>query len=308
MGRGWTIVALLLVACSSTSENPKGGCPSGKVCNSGKPQGPVHGLRADGTVDITPAEAWPNRGQEQAPLSADELAQACSLLAACVDVDLSKGGTEDSARQLLLAVCIKPSQSYFWEERAVPTQGKNERWTYEARELIANKGCNALTQSSTPRAEQIQCEEVGCWWQSSTEPIPTVSCNGNLATFVAGSTTVTRDCAAAFATCDIASPTGCTDRAPTACQHPAKDRCDGDIRIGCDGTGRVSFHDCSRVPGGKCATDATGAVGCVYPETTCSAPSGCNGDILTLCVLGQNVDVDCKALGLSGCANGYCTR
>ncbi len=304
----WVGLFLALVSgCSSSSVNSDG-CPSGEVCNSGKPTGPVHGLRADGTVDITPTEAWPNRGAEPAPLSADELAKACALLAACSDVDLSKGGTEESVRQFLLGVCIDPAQSYLWEERAVPTQKKNERWTFEARAMLAIGGCNALAEASTPRASEIVCEEVGCWWQSSKKPVPEVSCDGQKATLSSAGTSVTRDCSHAFASCDPTSPTGCTDRAPTACQHPAKDRCDGDIRIGCDGTGRVSFHDCTRVPGGKCVVAASGAVGCSYPATCAGATGACNADVLSLCVFGTAVDVDCKALGLSGCANGYCTR
>lgn len=297
------LAALTLLACSSTTHGTSG-CPSGKICDTGTPAGPVHGLRADGTVDVTPDVAWPDRATEPAPLSAQELADACAIQSACVDVDLSHGGTEDSARQLLLHLCVDPAQSYFWEERAVPTTKKNERWTWEARAILAGGGgCNALAGASSPRADQINCEEVGCWWSSPNKPVPTVTCSGTAATLATAGSTITRDCAHALAACDPTSPTGCTDRAPAACEHPAKDRCDGDVRIGCDGTGRVSFHDCSRVPGGHCVNNA-----CVYPDNASCTATGCNGDVLSLCVLGNPVDVDCKALGLSGCRSGYCIR
>ncbi len=303
MAVAFSVIAL---GCGSTSGDPS--CPSGKLCNSGKPSGPVYGLRADGTVDITTTEVWPNRQPESAPLSADELARACAALAACVEVEPPDVGTVEDSRRLLLAICIKPEQSYFWEERAVPTIKKNERWSFEARAILAAGGdCQAVLAVSTERAAEITCEEVGCWWASKSLPIPEVTCAGDVATLQTAGRTITRDCSRAFATCANESPTGCTDRAPVACEHPAKDRCDGSVRLGCDGTGRVSFHDCSRVPGGTCADTADGP-GCVYPnDSTCPAvPYGCNGSMLSLCVLGTAVELDCIALGFAGCTSGVC--
>ncbi len=134
-----------------------------------------------------------------------------------------------------------------------------------------------------------------------------MTCNGSVATLTSGTYAVTRDCAHALAKCDPASPTGRTDRHPTGCVHPAKDRCDGDVRIGCDGTGRLSFHDCTRVPGGKCQQVGS-ALECVYPDNNSFFPPTCNGNVLTTCVFGTPVDIDCTALGLSRCATGYCAR
>jgi hypothetical protein len=299
--------ALFSSACGSSDDDPQSACPSGAVCDSGTPAGPDRGLRADGTVDITPAEAWPDRGVEPAPLSAEELARACVALAACIEVDPSEGGSEDDTRRLLQAICVRPSQSYFWEERAVPTVNKNERWTFEARAIIAAAGgCQAALTATTERLPEIYCEEVGCWWRSLNKPVPAVSCAGDVATLVTAGETSTRDCSRAFASCDSSSATGCSDRAPVGCEHPAKDRCDGNIRIGCDGTGRVSFHDCARVPGGQCADGPDGPT-CVYPDETCpTPPASCVGDALQVCAMGALVDVDCTALGLSGCSDGLC--
>lgn len=294
--------------CGSLDKQEGSGCPSGEICDTGTPEGPVHGLRADGTVDITPAEAWPNRAAEPAPLTAEELGAACAALAACIEVEPPDDGTVEDTRRLLQAICVKPSQSYFWEERAVPTIEKNERWTFEAREIVATAGgCATALAATTRRAEEIYCEEAGCWWTSPTKPAPAVTCSGDIATLETAGETITRDCSRAFAACDPQSPTGCTDRAPTACEHPAKDRCDGDVRLGCDGNGRVSFHDCARAPGGQCLDGVDGPA-CVYPDETCATPpAGCTGSSLQLCVMGALVDVDCTALGLSGCNAGLCT-
>jgi hypothetical protein len=282
------------------------GCPEGERCDSSQPLGPVHGLRSDGTVDVTADEAWPNRPTEPPPLSAEELAQACARLAACTPVDPDTG-TVDDARRMLLALCVDPIQAYFWEERAVPTSSKNERWTFEARAILASTGdCNAVVDTSTQRPDEIVCQEDGCWWFSLTKPIPTVTCNGDVALLATVDASFTRDCSRAFAKCDESSPTGCTDRPPVACEHPASDRCDGAVRIGCDGEGRVSFHDCGRVPGGTCGEVGDG-LGCVYPTSSaCTAGPQCTGDTLSLCVFGEAVNVDCKALGMAACANGRC--
>jgi hypothetical protein len=306
----WVVAcAALSVGCQdSLDKKSGGGCPANAICDSGQPTGPVHGLRADGTVDITPAEAWPNRQTEPAPLSADELARACVALATCIDVDPPNQGTIEDTRRLLQAICLQPSQSYFWEERAVPTVDKNERWTFEARAILASGGgCPAVLATTTARAEEIHCEEAGCWWSSPDKPVPTVTCAGDVATLETAGTTVTRDCSRAFASCDPDSATGCTDRAPVGCEHPASDRCDESVRLGCDGTGRVSFHDCSRVAGGQCLDGVDGPT-CVYPNETCTTlPAGCKGDTVEVCAMGTLVDVDCIALGLAGCNAGLCT-
>jgi hypothetical protein len=84
------------------------------------------------------------------------------------------------------------------------------------------------------------------------------------------------------------------------------DRCDGDIKLGCDRCGMVSFHDCA-VMGGHCVENPTGAA-CVYPTTGTCTPDqqACSGNVLTACVRGAPVTVDCVALGLKSCANGHC--
>lgn len=308
----WASILVLagcgVLGCGSSSTNEPG-CPEGKKCSSAKPAGPIHPLRPDGTVDVTVSEVWPNREPEPAPLSADELANACAILATCSDLDLKPEDDEDQVRAGLQQLCLGPQ---FWEERAVPSSGRNERWTYEARALIAaGGGCNAVIGSNSDRAKEIICEEVGCWWQSTEKPIPSVTCDGSIATLNTEGTDLARDCSHALAVCDPDSPTGCSDRAPTGCEHPAKDRCDGDVRLGCDGTGRVSFHDCSRVPGGQCVDTPNDGPECVYPTdpNACSgAQLGCNGTSLTLCALETTVVIDCKSHGFLGCAAGYCSR
>src|SRR5262249_31536212 len=135
------------------------GCPDGETCDSSQPAGPVHGLRSDGSVNITVEEAWPNRAAETPPLSALELAQACSLLAACGALQTVGGLAAEN-----VGLCANPGSSFFWEERAVPTGSESERWTFAARAVIAAKGsCNAVRAVSTARPNEIECQEDGCW-------------------------------------------------------------------------------------------------------------------------------------------------
>jgi hypothetical protein len=166
--------------------------------------------------------------------------------------------------------------------------------------------CAQIAATLTSRPQEIDCEEDGCWWSSPTRPRPTVTCNGDVATLVTEGINTTRDCSRAFAHCDPSSATGCTDRAPVGCDPAAVDRCDGDVRIGCDHTGRVSFHDCTRYPGGHCQATSSGSQ-CVYDQiATCYATPTCSGDVLQLCVAGTSQNVDCKAIGMTGCLDGHC--
>lgn len=305
-------IALLLVpafagfGCLSIGDPSGPTCPEGATCDSSSIAGPVYGLRADGTPDLTVQQAWPNRPAEPDPLDAKELATACAAIASCIDATQLSTQEGIDTRHLYQALCLEVSSSYFWEERAVPTSDKNERWTFEAHEILKATSCAEVLGAGTPRAPEIVCEEGGCWWSSADLPIPTVSCNGSVATLTTTGKTITRDCARALTTCNETSPTGCDDRAPVACEHPAKDRCDGDIRLGCDGSGKVSFHDCSRIPGGTCGAREDGSLGCIYPTEGCDTLPTCDGSSLSICSLGETVAVDCQSIGV-GCADGLCT-
>ena len=165
--------------------------------------GAAHGVRQDGTVDVTAQEAWPNRQPEPLALSATQVAQACALMVACQSRDSS--GTAVSASELL-AQCLNPGTYYFWEERAVPSRDHDERWTFQARAVLASKGsCGAVVAASTPRAESIVCQEAGCWWSSSTLPIPNVTCRGDRALLQSAGNTFERDCSRSLQKCDPAS-------------------------------------------------------------------------------------------------------
>ncbi|MFW5739643.1 MAG: hypothetical protein ACOC1F_04695 [Myxococcota bacterium] len=284
------------------------GCPDGRVCDSSTLGGDVHGLRDNGTVDITVGQAWPNRRAEPPPLTSRELAEACSLLAACWTEGYADAEAARSERDTLLGLCLLPEVVMFWEERAVPATGINERWSFEVRAILAAAGdCDTVHAIQTHRPPQITCEEAGCWWSSATDPIPDVTCQGDIAILHSNGQTYERDCSHALQACDPLSPTGCTDRAPTKCTPPAQDRCEGDVRLGCDGNGRVSFHDCTRLEGGRCQ-DTDDGVRCVYPNAGQCEPSdsACEGEVLKVCVLGQMLEVDCLGLGLAGCDERSC--
>ncbi len=299
------VPALVSFGCFTNSDPAPSRCPEGQVCDSSTLVGDAHGIRADGTPDVSVEQAWPNRPAEPAPPDAKELATACAAIASCIDVGDVSAQEDVETRQLYQALCLDVSGSYFWEERGVPTSGKNERWTFEAAQILKATSCVDVLLAGTPRADEIVCEEAGCWWSSPDLPIPTVTCNGDVATLTTMGKTIVRDCSRALTTCSETSPTGCNDRAPVACEHPAKDRCDGAIRIGCDGSGKVSFHDCSRVPGGTCGTRDDGKIGCIYPSGSCDSLPSCDGSSLSLCSLGEAVAVDCQAFGAS-CTEGVC--
>jgi hypothetical protein len=180
-------------------------------------------------VAITASEAWPNRGVEPAPLTSAEIAGACAVLLAC---------RPELIADAALGITLCTSDMNMWEERAVPSPDIAERWSLEARALIATQGdCAAVRAVETKRPPDIVCEEAGCYFKGTVAP--TVTCAGDVATFsTAGA--VNRDCARAFAHCDTSSATGCTDRPLSACDPAAKDRCDGDTKLGCDHCGLVS--------------------------------------------------------------------
>jgi hypothetical protein len=282
------------------------GCPAGAVCDTGAPSGPVHGVAKDGTVDVTAAEAWPNRPAEPAALTPAQLANACAIEGACLLDPKTGAPMSDDAVAFLVQLCTLPSGA---EERVIPENESNERWSWKHHAALSAGGsCDVVRNLTTTRASHFYCEEDGCWWAGGTTPTPTVTCAGDVATLQYAGRTTTRDCSHAYTHCDPTSATGCTDRKTVACEHPALDKCDGDVRLGCDGTGRVSFHDCSRYPGGHCQVTATGPA-CVYPDaaTGCdTSKTGCSGDVLSLCVAGALQQVDCKSLGLAGCRGGHC--
>jgi hypothetical protein len=305
-----SLLALLLsagaLACSP-GDPKRSACPAGAVCDTGTPSGPVHGVAADGTVDVTAAEAWPSRPPEPAPLTPAQLANACAIEGACL-LDPSTGAPfADDVVAFLVQLCTAPSGA---EERVIPESGSNERWSWKHRAALSSGGSCDVVRGLTTPAIGIHCEEDGCWWDGagSGVPVPTTTCSGDVATLHYAGRTMTRDCSHTYTRCDPTSATGCTDRAPVACDPAGSDKCDGDSRLGCDHAGRVSFHDCSRYPGGHCQVTATGPA-CVYPDATsgCDASkTGCNGDVLSLCVAGALQQVDCRKLGLAGCGNRHC--
>ncbi|MGZ3420162.1 MAG: hypothetical protein ACXVEF_42805 [Polyangiales bacterium] len=317
----WVLVPMVFGCAGCSSCNNDGNrsdtvdCGE-RFCSAGTPTGVPKGLTADGRVAVTAAEAWPNRGMEPAPLTPQELADACALINACKTEADGKSLT-DIAIATLTQDCAKgKSAANAKEERGIPQAGQNERFTLEARAVLAGPhDCASIRAQATPRRSEILCQEDGCWWESPVPAppacclqVPTVTCKGDVATLVTEGLTITRDCSRAFAKCDEKSSTGCTDRAPVGCDSTAKDTCDGDVKLGCDGDNRVSFHDCARYPGGKCVLNPGGATCDLHEDMTCSG--GCDASApnkLDVCVAGVKVTVDCAALGAGACSQGHCT-
>jgi hypothetical protein len=310
-----------LGACASSSSPSEQSCGE-RRCSAGVPTGSPKGIAADKSVAVTAVEAWPNRGAEPPTLTAQELAEACALISPCKSDPLTGKALDDDGIAALTQACAKgKSSGDAKEERAILQEGQNERFAFEARAVlalpVASRDCKSIAAIATKRPSVILCQEDGCWWESPTparpaccQPVPTVTCAGDVATLVTEGLTFSRDCSRAFAKCDPKSSTGCTDRAPVGCDPAALDKCDGDVKLGCDSAGRVSFHDCARYPGGHCIVVGTD-VKCQLDDDKCDLTKlGCDAaapNNLNVCVLGKTVTVDCAAIGMGACTKGHCT-
>lgn len=265
------------------------------------PAGAVHGARSDGRVDISAQQAWPNRPAPSSPPTPVEVATACAAFTACADTASTTDSTitDSVVRIMLQQACLGGSVELLdvnAAERVIPLGGHDESWDFFVRGVNAAKGdCSAIRALMGPRDSAITCQEDGCYATEARH----ATCAGDIATFK--ETGASRDCSRSGMQCSASSPTGCTDRALVQCTSGSKDRCDGDIKLGCDDCGFVSFHDCTW-NGGHCRENPGGAA-CVPPgdASACVAGSQCNGTTLSLCVAGQPVEVDCKAIGLAGC-------
>jgi hypothetical protein len=284
-------------------------CPCPTACPT--PSGPTFGVRSDGRVDVNAKQAWPSREAASPPFTPDEIAHACTALAACSDqsADPSLSFSEADSRAFLQHECLIGGALLLnLAERVVPFSAF-ESWRFLVQSTLdANGDCTRI-RTLLPKNETafFVCQEDGCY---AEQPV-SVRCKGDIATVdvtttdeTTGNPTsvrVVRDCTRSDTQCLDSSPTGCTDRQLTRCSG-GTDRCDGDIKLGCDSCGYVSYHDCSW-DGGHCLETTDGA-SCVSPGdwSTCeNMPTGCQGTTLSVCAAGQRNDIDCKSVGM-GCA------
>jgi len=276
--------------------------------------GPTYGLTPEGRVAITAAEAWPGRASEPPLLAAPELARACVTVAACLYLDdlISFSlfpESVDESRRSFAQICANPPHGsrgsfIFEEQHAIPLPGIQERLPFLLSAALDAKGdCSKVRAARTKAPDALRCESHGCFWRSDTDPLPTVTCAGTVATLVSNGRVYTRDCSRAFVTCDPKSPTGCADRPLRRCDEKGTDRCDGNIHLGCRSSGFVSYRDCARY-GGTCEQIGDGA-DCTYLYPECPAPK-CDGTKIQMCALGETFDLDCRELGFSGCTEGRC--
>ena len=300
------MIALLALSCGAcTLKSSDGSCADGDTYCHASPSGPVHGVTSDGRVDTTAAQAWPNRPTlDPGPVTNEDVAKACAAYGACLSTFAKPpvSSTDDETIAIATALCTLPDGT---EERVVPMNDHNERWSWWIRAIVADPSCDAIAKLQTDRSKSVYCEEDGCW--STANGKPSVKCTGSVAAIEADGTSTLRDCARSYAACDESSPTGCTDRAPTACDPKGNDRCDGDVKLGCDRNGLVSFHDCSLIHA-KCVESADGAKCVTNPDAGCDASAQvCNGTQLTVCTFGAKTTIDCTSLGFGGCNRGHCT-
>ena len=257
-------------------------------------------------LSLSADSAWPTRGTEPAPLSREEWGRACVISGACTPY--APADELPATRSLYTASCTAtPNLS---EAAAIPMRplgdmvgwAADERWSFFARAIAPlGSDCAEVRALITEPVPRLICGEGGCDWnESGGVAPPLVRCDGDIATLLTRDGPVERNCATAFARCDDASPTGCTDRLPTACERGDLARCDGDIRLDCDDE-QVTFTDCAR-HGGVCVERARGA-DCVYPDDgTCgAADERCNGDTIELCIQGTPYAFSCIELGFTAC-------
>ncbi|MEZ4225694.1 MAG: hypothetical protein R3B13_32380 [Polyangiaceae bacterium] len=277
---------LSLSACSSDPVEPATSGPIGPLASNA-------------------AEAWPDVPTVPA-ITHEQIARACVRAAECIPNDLfqqcptcfsSSGELTPDVVLALVNICVFDAK--FSAERAIPLSGfskRNERAEFFVDCTLKAADCGGVSACVSERFDAIDCQEDGC---RATRKL-SVTCNGDVATLNDGTTTATRDCSRAYAQCDPASPTGCTDRHFSACADPALgDRCDGNIRLGCDGAEQVSYRDCAQM-GGSCQP-VNGRGTCVYPkqDAECAddaTDAACSGQSLGVCVNGERVTVDAAAI------------
>ena len=248
---GCALTALLHQGCACEDIGPTklnlhfdGGC--GFFCGldacpqpGAEPTGPVHGKRSDGRVDVTAAEAWPDRPISEMPLSRRDIADACAAFSVCVGPRRDEvTPPSDSMRTLIQHACAQGSLQIVGEvsaaERVVPVFDDSgpfeESFPVFVRRVLAAHGDCTKIDSALTTTLGFFCQEDGCW----SHDTPHVTCDGDVATLagIADSGQVKRDCSLAGVHCSTSSPTGCTDRQLVRCKPGAKDRCDGAIKLG----------------------------------------------------------------------------
>ncbi len=245
----------------------------------------------DAPVASNAAEAWPDQPAGVAPITEENILEACATSGAC-SAEVAALSPEE--RLGLIDICVY--DAVFSAERAIPLTGfnhENERVEWWVSCVQSATDCSAIETCRTERDQNIVCEEDGCRAYGEFN----VSCNGSIATLTGSDQTFTRDCSRAYVECDATSPTGCADRHFSRCPDgiDTSDRCDGNVRLGCDSGAHVSFHDCTRL-GGTCGLASDGSQDCVYPtpsspDCKASQPAACDGGNLSACVNGHRVSV-----------------
>ena len=146
------------------------------------------------------------------------------------------------------------------------------------------------------------CNHASCAGPTS------VTCNGSIASHCSfGGQFLEVDCAKSGRVCADGAPPGAWPCVGTsdACM-PGGTSCVGDTASYCAG-GKLATFDCqgtlfrTACSPSSLATEADPP--CKYKADTClPAADSCSGTSIQLCVDGDFVDVDCKALGFTGCS------
>src|SRR5258708_20759366 len=168
VGMAGTAFACFVVACSSgepfqsAAEDAGADGDKGRTtCNIDAPI--EHGVRADGRVDVSAQEAWPNRAPEPPMVTPSELLRACAILSACFRIPTPDGGALDIDKQMAhgLRSCLDRA-SHGNEERVIPDLSQNERWSFTLRTLLSKPGCGGLFISAPRPPPLISQDDARC--------------------------------------------------------------------------------------------------------------------------------------------------
>jgi hypothetical protein len=107
-------------------------------------------------------------------------------------------------------------------------------------------------------------------------------------------------------TCGVVNGTATCVGTGSACDETSfQNRCDGNVAVTCTG-GQTSRFDCSALSSSlTCKIQQNGTAACDYAGgTECDAmtPESCANGVISYCAMGKKATADCKAYGLSGCA------
>jgi hypothetical protein len=225
-----------------------------------------------------------------------------AVLAACSRIESSGPPTE----QQLATACIKYAVC---SQQSVRTCIDQSIYADASVTVYRPEGIRCMVAAGASCAEILSCVDDTCLAACPGGPCETPGeekCRGaHLESCGFDKQLLSYDCGVFDETCKV-SPEGyryCGAPNGTPCPQPGI-WCQGDTLVDCNG-GEEHRMPCGRLfSSGKCLDRR---LQCGYgDECFVEQQPVCDGNVVQLCSLGKNVDVDCVQLGFAGCFNGAC--